>query len=1229
MKRYKVDNRNNHGKHRIIQCPHCDKPCRSNNLKRHIQTHNIRKECIHCRKLVREDMLFKHQLICQTNVNEHECNRFSGVQLMNDCTSRSSVSGYFRTYALNIEASKDYDDILANACKKAETLILAILQHHPIKVQLIVTLNFRRYVVYNDITEEKSFRSLCEPLLKTDNIAEFLYRAKIYIRHGLETYEKMGSGWIFDSFKSAHIDIAQYMPLAGGKPVDIPKKVKMMKSVINIASSDNKCFLYCILAQLYPMSGKNKERYTYYLDHIDKINMGNVKFPVKVKDIKKIEALNNLSIFVYEWNDDENCAVPIKFGSGIGKEINLLHINNEGKGHYLLIKDFNTFMRYRTKHRNTMFYCKRCLHGFVKNENLEAHTERCNQGLNQIVALPEPGQIEFKAFHKKERKNFVMYFDFESIVSPCKSDPDKSTLKYQKHLPCSYCIVTKSEFSDFKDEVITFTDANPDKVTSQFISDLNRIHEKMMLCYKEHQYPIQMTESSEKAFQDATFCSICRKPLDWNEKINYPVRDHDHTKPKNNYRGAAHRFCNINYFERTKKVPVICHNLKGYDLHLFIINLVKATDNLQVIPETIEKFKAVMTEKFIFLDSFAFLSTSLEKLVESVKIGGGESFGKLKNEYPSDYKDLTRKGVFFYDYASSYNVFYETSIPPKDKFFNQQTQRNINDDDYMHAKNMFQKMECKNLCDYMLLYVKTDALLLCDIFENFRALSLSYYGLDPCHYFSLPGLSYDAMLQMTGVKLDLITDIEMLTMIEENIRGGVSTINHRLFTANNQYLSDYNPNIPTSYIMYVDANNLYGKGMSEKLPTGNFRWLSKEEVDMFNVHNIDAEGGTCYILDVNLQYPKAIHDLHNDYPLAVECKYIEEADLSLYNQYFLKEHNEKFKSTKKLCPDLKDKKNYVCSLKNLKFFIKQGLVLQKIHRILAADQSNFLHPYIEFNSLKRRESAHIKFKSDFFKLMNNAVYGKTIEDIRKRSKVDIVKDKKRAKKLIAKPQFKGFQILDEDVTIVQSTKSKIILNKPIAVGFMVLENAKYVMNHFWYDVLKAKYEDQIKLLLSDTDSFIYAVNTEDAYHDLYNLREYMDLSGYSENTKLCKFQDINNKKVPGKFSDEKPNEIIKEVVALKPKMYSLLTCSLLENKQESHQTAKGITKVAQRSISHQDYLDTLKNIGTTMVTSKAIRSFSHQLYSIEINKRGLSSYDDKKHILDNGIETLSYGHYKI
>ena len=427
-------------------------------------------------------------------------------------------------------------------------------------------------------------------------------------------------------------------------------------------------------------------------------------------------------------------------------------------------------------------------------------------------------------------------------------------------------------------------------------------------------------------------------------------------------------------------------------------------------------------------------------------------------------------------------------------FYNKQTQSDITDEDYEHAQKIFNKMRCKNLGEYMLFYVKTDAILFCDVFENFRELSLSYYELDPCQYFSLPGLSYDAMLKMTGVKLDLITNIEMQTMIEDNIRGGITTINHRHFAANNEYLNDYDPQIPSSYIMYVDANNLYGKGMSEKLPTGNFRWLSQQELEAFNIVEMDPNGETCYILEVDLKYPKELHDIHNDYPLAVECKHIKKEDISPYNKQFLEDHDETFKSTRKLCPDLRDKKKYVCLLKNLKFFMRHGFILERIHRILAADQSNFLNPYIEFNSQKRKESAHIKFKSDFFKLMNNAVYGKTIEDIRKRSKVDIVKDQKQAKKLISKPQFKGFQILSDEVTIVQSAKARIVLNKPIFVGFMVLENAKYIMNHFWYDVLKEKYEDRIKLLLSDTDSFIYSVYTNDAYSDLYDLREYMDLS---------------------------------------------------------------------------------------------------------------------------------------
>ena len=296
----------------------------------------------------------------------------------------------------------------------------------------------------------------------------------------------MGSGWIFDSFKSAYIDIAKYSPLSGG--VDIPSKVKKMKSVLNVTSSDDKCFLYCLLAKLYPATGKNRDRHTCYIKYIDVINMGNVKFPVKIKYIRKIEKLNHLSIFVYEWNDDENCAIPIKHGAGFGTEIDLLYISNGENGHYLLIKDFNSFMRYRTKYHNSMFYCKRCLYGFAKSTSLMEHSERCKQGENQIIIMPEAGIIEFKAYHQKERKNFVIYFDFESIVVPCDAVQGSSTIKYQKHLACSYSIVTKSEFTDYKDDVICYTHDNPDIVTSSFIKDLSQIHEKMMLCYKDPIY---------------------------------------------------------------------------------------------------------------------------------------------------------------------------------------------------------------------------------------------------------------------------------------------------------------------------------------------------------------------------------------------------------------------------------------------------------------------------------------------------------------------------------------------------------------------------------------------------------------------------------------------------------------------------------------------------------------------------------------------------------------------
>ena len=237
-----------------------------------------------------------------------------------------------------------------------------------------------------------------------------------------------------------------------------------------------------------------------------------------------------------------------------------------------------------------------------------AHVQELNIDVedNYGFELAEEGVVEFKATHKQDKKLFSIYFDFECLTVPIESpenDPDKSsTLKYQSHVPCGFCIVTTSVFDSYEKVCKVFSDSDPKKVTQEFFVQLTSIYEDMMTCYKKNQKPIDMSEQDEVNFKKSTTCHICKKSLDWKSEKNYPVRDHDHTKEKNNFRGAAHKSCNINYFNRTKKVPVFAHNLKGYDMQLILRDLIKNFEKIDIIPENIEKFKAVFTESFIFME---------------------------------------------------------------------------------------------------------------------------------------------------------------------------------------------------------------------------------------------------------------------------------------------------------------------------------------------------------------------------------------------------------------------------------------------------------------------------------------------------------------------------------------------------------------------------------------------------------------------------------------------------
>ena len=292
---------------------------------------------------------------------------------------------------------------------------------------------------------------------------------------------------------------------------------------------------------------------------------------------------------------------------------------------------------------------------------------------------------------------------------------------------------------------------------------------------------------------------------------------------------------------RYYKIPVFLHKLKNYDSHLIIerANELSERAQIDVIALNSEKFITFALKNHCFKDSVSFLSSSLDKLVKLSKYEDNEKkkdwqnnfkFSK-RNPYVSNDEDLdllTDKGVYPYDYFTSFDKFRERELPPKEKFYSNLTESNIEDDEYERAQKIWQHFGIRNLGQYHDLYLRTDVLLLTGVFENFRDLCLEYYGLDPAHYFTLPNFAWDAMLLKTGVEIDPLTDKDMYEMSEKGLRGGMCQVSHKEAKANNKYMGeDYDENKPSNYINYLDANNLYGLAMSMKLPIGKLKWIKK------------------------------------------------------------------------------------------------------------------------------------------------------------------------------------------------------------------------------------------------------------------------------------------------------------------------------------------------------------------------------------------------------------------
>ena len=1071
------------------------------------------------------------------------------------------------------------------------------------------------------IEEDKTYFNTATHInIKSTDVDKLIQICIDAIDAKIEAYQEAGSAWYFKEVDKLEIHTVEYNPTKGSSYIPLPDWISNKKAIVNIKNKDEKCFLWCILRYLHPRD-RDEERLTDLKNYENSLNTKGITFPMKLKDISKFEKLNPglPGINVFSVNESDNF-YPLKMvEKDCVNTIDLFLYEKDGVSHYSLIKNFTRLIKsQKTKSKEKIFICKKCFTHYTKEELLQKHILYCSNNETVSVKMPKPNTIlHFKNYYKQLPVPFVVYADFECFTKPmhnCSPNPEDSyTYNYQKHEPSGFCLYIKGIVPNITIKPITYTKTNgDDNVAEIFVNKLAEVTKSIYNDFYRKPKPLRLTKEEQILFNKEKFCHICKMELE-----NDKVRDHCHFTGK--YRGAAHNSCNLQC-RKPMILPVIFHNLQGYDAHLFIKQLACLPGELNCIPSTEEKYisfskkikvdeyKSRRTGEMVslnfevrFIDSLKFLQSSLANLVGNLQ---PEDFFNTKKIFKKNVDLLTRKGVYPYDYVSSLEKLLETRLPPKEEFYSQLYDEDISDEDYQHAINVWNTFDCKTIRDYHDLYLKSDVLLLADVFENFRATCLKHYKLDPAHYYTSPGLAWDACLKETGQQLQLLHDYDMLMMFEQGIRGGITHISKRYAEANNKYMKDYNPDNESTFIQYLDANNLYGWAMSQQLPTHGFKWMkdiTQEKVmeilekANYSMSNLGKKG---YIFEVDLDYPSDLWESHNDYPLAPEKMIVN--------------------GVEKLICHFKPRKNYVVHYRNLRQYLEMGMKITAVHRGISFYQSSWMEPYIKKNTELRKTAAN-NFEKDFFKLMNNSVFGKTIENIRKRQNIILVDNRKKAEKLTSRPNFERATIFDKNLIAVHMKKTEVYFNKPVYVGQAILDLSKTLMFDFHYNYIKKKYKNRAELMFTDTDSLLYHIHTDDFYKDIsYDIKEKFDTSDYPPNHESGILTGV-NKKVIGMFKDEVAGRQITHFVGLRPKLYSFKVEDGSLTKK-----CKGIKKnVVKNKIEFEDYVECLFSGERQMRNMKIIRSENHDIYSKEVNKVALSNEDDKRVVLEDKVNTMA------
>ena len=1106
------------------------------------------------------------------------------------------------------------------------------------------------------------------------NLTEFITYLSDEAKRASEEWEK--SSYTFLGFGDFTTRISPLRPIyAGGVApstklpcLPTPKFIASKKCAVNVECTDGRCIEYCLLLEDHfeeiTKAGKRASRpSSFKKEWFDEIRRPKgIIYPIQLyKHVPEYERLNNIKINVLGYNEKDGIHTMYSSMVKSKKTITLIYISDESSQNEHFLWVHNTSRLFRTNaQKNALHYCMNCLNArYPTREKLEEHEEVCLKNQATKVILPKENSDGTKPIHKFEnhfkiiRHPFALFTDFESTLKKykdVKKNPKCNTDKFQHHQPNSYGLKFNCIHEQHSKPISTFSHHDEEELIRNFVEDVES--------YAQHAYDIsrsRYTCSEKRDKPEDGKCELCS--CDTEAKDLRGLFD----TITGEFKNWVCQKCMKSHWKNKNFLPVYAHNLKGYDSHLFIRGLAQygykeeTGSTISCIPNNEQKYitfskKIKVDENRIiemdkdgnrnevikpvyfeirFLDSNAFFTSSLDKVVSNLTAGCNGDISKLRkvlkstsDSFPDDdqFQLMIRKGVYPYEWMDNYYKLFATALPKRREFFSTLVSEGISNSEYAHAQNVWDTFKCKTFKDYHNLYLKADVLLLADAWENFRESIYEMFGIDCVYSYTTPGLGWEAYLKKSGVELELLTDVDKVMFYEKSIRGGVSLITKRFAGISLEELKKP-PLERNEALLYLDATNLYGWAMIQHLPYGGFEWdddLSKYTEEY--IRSLKDDGDEGYTLEVDLDYPKELHDLHNDYPLCPEKVIPKNSMLNNWQIRYDANGNEIHEKTPKLCPNLQKKEKYVIHYRALKLVLQLGLKLTKVHRVMKFKQSDHMKEYIMGNT-KLRAQTKDAFKRNLYKLLNNAIFGKSVENTRARINFELATTRPSEFKL---RQMKDFTIFSENLVGIHKYKSSVKLDKPIYVGSSILDLSKVLMQDFHYNVVQPgihKMDGSAELLFTDTDSLCYHIKGCNPYEFMHKNKSYFDMSTFFKKEDI--YYDEENKGVLGKMKVDK-DEVIKEFVGLRPKCYSLK----FEGGKESH-TCKSVNKSGRISISHQAYKDTLLTLQSFPITQNSIRSYNHDVYTIRQGKIGLSAYDNKRFICNDYIHTVSFGHYKL